>query len=142
MGLAEDILKPQDFAPVPFPCAWAREGLYIKRWSGNEAATWHTYSANQRDDRGLPLHPHTFRAKLIQLALCDKDGKLVFAADDVPKISALRNDDLEMAFDAVCQVNCIGALQVAQARELFLRTLTKRTGSDSPSNANSPTPTT
>jgi hypothetical protein len=137
MGLREDILTPEKLEPVSFPCEWGE--LYIRRMTGAEASEWHTFAAASLDDNGNVVHPHTFRAKLIQLVSVDKDNKQLFTPSDVPAITQKSAAVIAQLFAEACRVNAIGTMEVALARASFLSSRRSLPTTGSPSSAAAPT---
>ena len=119
MSLRDDILAAKDTAPVFFACEWGH--LYIRRFTGTQAAEWHLFATASMDDKGTIVYPDTFAAKLVQLSVVDQDNKLVFAPEDVPALVANKSSAIiAQIFAESSRVNCLTREEVAKARANFL----------------------
>jgi hypothetical protein len=128
MGLRESILAAKDNEPVPFECEWGK--IYIRRFTGAQAAEWQKFAANSFSEDGKLIHPDTFRAKLVQLSVVDEKNELVFPPTDVSQLTTKNAAVVAQIFTEAVRVNALTPEEVANARRNFLHP--SSTGTASP----------
>jgi hypothetical protein len=61
--------------------------------------------------------PENLRAKMLVKGICDQDGQQLFSEADLPEINKLPSSSLEKIFDAILNLNKIGAGAVEEAEK-------------------------
>lgn len=104
------------------------QSLWIGELTGSERDEWETLLAKKSKD-GKVSDVGAVRSKLIQLALCEEDGKQVYAPDELSLINSLPSTFREELFDAAMQFNQL----TKEAEEAQLKNSASEAGSDSES---------
>ena len=113
MPTRDEILSRASLRAVPFRCEWG--DLYLLRCTGTERRAWDAFVRNMTDDiTGMIRDTAEFRATLVQLSVCDKEGVLTFAPADVAKLLTMPADVQEIIAVAASKLNKLSAYAAAE----------------------------
>lgn len=127
----EEILARKWLAAVPFRCELG--DVHLKRFGGQERRAWDAFANNQLDGQGNIRDTAEFRATLVQMSLCDGEGRLMFAPSDTIKlIEAIPADVQEVIAVASSRLNKLSRYEALDAG-FFPKGLTPSSGNESQS---------
>lgn len=88
--------------------------VYLREYTGAERDAWDLFCVNNSQDGEGPragrfrVGTKHIRARLVRPALCDPEGKPLFAEDELDKLGGIKGNVLDWLYDEVRRRNGIG----------------------------------